>query len=297
MMKILLIYNPFAGHGHAQKILPEVESYFEEKNINFELLTTDYHEHGIALVKDLVFEKYDAIVAAGGDGTLFEVINGYFQNPSPRRIPLGILPIGTGNAFARDLDLDSNHWKAAIDIISLNKPRKVDVGKFISHGQTYYFLNILGLGFVSDVTATAHKIKAIGNFSYTVGVFHQIIFLNSFGTRLEIDGQLLEKDCIFIEISNTRYTANFLMAPKAEIDDGKLDVTILKGISRLKLIRSFPKIFTGEHIHMEEVETYQARQIKIITDTPKVLTPDGEVLGITPLEVECLYQQVEVLWK
>lgn len=296
-MKILLIYNPFAGHGHAQKILPEIESAFAKNGVDFDLKTTDFHEHGITLVREADFEKYDAVVAAGGDGTLFEVINGYFQNPSTRRIPVGVLPVGTGNAFARDLDLDSGRWKEAIDIISLNKPRKVDVGKFVTHGQTYYYLNILGLGFVSDVTATAHKIKAIGNFSYTVGVFHQTVFLNTFGAQIEIDGQLLERDCIFIEISNTRYTANFLMAPKAEIDDGKLDVTILKGLSRIKLLKSFPKIFTGEHIHMDEVETYQARQLKIITDVPKILTPDGEVLGITPIEVECLYQQVEVLWK
>ncbi|MCK9560512.1 MAG: diacylglycerol kinase family lipid kinase [Candidatus Marinimicrobia bacterium] len=296
-MKILLIYNPFAGHGHAQKILPDVESIFEDNNVNFDLMTTDYHEHGITLVKEADFEKYDAVVAAGGDGTLFEVINGYFQNQSTRRIPIGVLPVGTGNAFARDLDLDSNHWKEAINIISLNKPRQVDVGKFLTHGQTYYFLNILGLGFVSDVTATAHKIKAIGNLAYTIGVFHQTLFLHTFGARLEIDGQILEHDCIFIEISNTRYTANFLMAPTAEIDDGRLDVTILKGLSRRKLLKCFPKIFTGEHVHMEEVETYQARKVKIITDTPKILTPDGEVLGITPIDVECLYRQVEVLWK
>ncbi|MCK9484609.1 MAG: acylglycerol kinase family protein, partial [Candidatus Marinimicrobia bacterium] len=113
-MKILLIYNPFAGHGHAQKILPDVESIFEDNNVNFDLMTTDYHEHGITLVKEADFEKYDAVVAAGGDGTLFEVINGYFQNQSTRRIPIGVLPVGTGNAFARDLDLDSNHWKEAI---------------------------------------------------------------------------------------------------------------------------------------------------------------------------------------
>jgi len=296
-MKICLIYNPFAAHERAKKILPEVESYFYNKGVKFDLKTTDYHEHGITLVKEVDFEKYDAIVAAGGDGTLFEVINGYFQNPATRRIPLGVLPIGTGNAFARDLALDSNRWKEAIDIICLNKPRKVDVGKFVTHGQVYYFLNILGLGFVSDVTATAHKIKAIGNFAYTVGVFQQTIFLHTFGARLEVDDQILERDCIFIEMSNTRYTSNFLMAPQAAIDDGRLDVTILKGLSRIKLLQSFPKIFTGEHVHMKEVETYQARHLKIITDTPKTLTPDGEVLGITPLEVECLYQQVEVLWK
>lgn len=179
-MKILLIYNPFAGHGHAQKILPEIESSFAKNGVEFDLKTTDYHEHGILLVKEADFEKYDAVVAAGGDGTLFEVINGYFQNQSTRRIPIGVLPVGTGNAFALDLDLDVSRWKEAIDIICRNKPRKVDVGKFLTHGQTYNYLNILGLGLVSDVTATAHKIKAIGNFSYTLGVSQQTLFLNTF---------------------------------------------------------------------------------------------------------------------
>ncbi|MBC8492042.1 MAG: acylglycerol kinase family protein, partial [Candidatus Marinimicrobia bacterium] len=140
MIKVLLVYNPFAGHGRAQKILPDVEAYFQEKGIEFDLRTTDYHEHGIQIVKDADLSQYNGVVAAGGDGTLFEVINGYYRNESKVKIPIGVLPIGTGNAFARDLELHNTHWRDAIDIISLQLPRKVDVGQFISHGETYYFL-------------------------------------------------------------------------------------------------------------------------------------------------------------
>ncbi|MCG2716604.1 MAG: acylglycerol kinase family protein, partial [Candidatus Marinimicrobia bacterium] len=129
MIKVLLVYNPFAGHGRAQKILPEVKAYFQEKKVEFDLRTTDYHEHGIRIVREADLEQYDGTVAAGGDGTLFEVINGYFQNESKVKIPIGILPIGTGNAFARDLELHNTHWRDAIDIISLQSPRKVDVGQ------------------------------------------------------------------------------------------------------------------------------------------------------------------------
>jgi diacylglycerol kinase (ATP) len=87
------------------------------------------------------------------------------------------------------------------------------------------------------------------------------------------------------------------MAPNALIDDGLLDITILKKMSRRKLLSSFPKIFTGEHIHLPEVETYQAKRIKIVSKKPKVLSPDGELIGITPVEIECLNQAIEVFWK
>ncbi len=296
-MKILLIYNPFAGHGRAKKILPEVEAEFTKHNIEFDLKLTDYPEHATEIIKNVKFKTYDAIVAAGGDGTLFEVINGYYMNSSRNKPPLGILPVGTGNAVARDLELHTSKWKEAIAIIAQMKPRKVDVGKFTSHGQSYYFLNILGLGFVADVTKTAKSLKGLGNISYSLGVLYQMLMLKSFKLKLELDGELLERDNIFVEVSNTTYTANFFMAPNAKIDDGLLDITLLNKLSRIGLLKAFPKVFTGEHIHLPEVETFTARHIKITTDPPKVLTPDGELIGITPVEIECLHQDIEVLWK
>ena len=258
-MKILLIYNPFAGHGRAKKILPEVEAEFTKYNIEFDLKLTDYPEHATEIIKDTKFKTYDAIIAAGGDGTLFEVINGYYMNSTKKKPSLGILPIGTGNAVARDLELHVSKWKEAIEIIAQMKPRKVDVGKFTSHGQSYYFLNILGLGFVADVTKTAKKLKALGNISYSLGVLYQMLKLKSFKLKIELDGKLLERDNTFVEVSNTTYTSNFYMAPKAKIDDGLLDVTLLNKVSRIGLLKAFPKVFTGEHIHLPEVETFTAK--------------------------------------
>ena len=84
------------------------------------------------------------------------------------------------------------------------------------------------------------------------------------------------------------------MAPSASIDDGLLDVTLLGKASRSRLLTCFPKIFTGEHIHLEEVETFKARKIRIVTEQAKVLAPDGEIFGSTPVEVECLHRAIEV---
>jgi len=296
-LKILLIYNPKASHSRAAKLLPEVEACFNAKGIEFDLSLTDYPEHAVDIAAKADFSKYDGIVAGGGDGTLFETINGYYKNPAKGRIPLGVLPVGTGNAFARDLEMDVSRWEEAVEIIRMGKPRNVDVGLFRTHGQDYYFLNILGLGFVADVGKTAHKLKTFGNVSYTIGVLYQMLFLKNYHVTITADDTTYERDNIFVEISNTRYTSNFLMAPTAEIDDGLLDVTLLNKTTRRRLLKCFPKIFTGEHIHMAEVEQFKAKKISVKPDTPKVLAPDGELIGISPYEVECLRQDVPVFWK
>ena len=296
-MKQLIIYNPWAGHGHAGKVLPQIKEYLQEINFEYDILMTKHQGHGVDLTKDADFSKYSGVIAAGGDGTLFEVINGYYRNTSSIRIPIGVLPVGTGNAFVRDMDLHHHDWKPAIDIINAGETRKFDVGHFTTEGQTWYYLNILGLGLVADIGATAIKMKTLGNISYTIGSLYHILKLKPFTVKMEIDDEVIERENVFVEISNTRYTANFLMAPNAKTDDGLLDITILGPKSRIGLIRSFPKIITGEHIHMKEVECFQASHIRIETNIPKVLTPDGELMGTTPLEVDCLKQAIDVFWK
>ncbi|RKY80368.1 hypothetical protein DRQ07_05535 [candidate division KSB1 bacterium] len=293
-MKLFILYNPHAGAGRAKKILPKVREKFNDLNIDTEFFITQHPSHGTEVITNLDFSGYDGIVAAGGDGTLFETINGYFRNDSVKRPPIGILPIGTGNAFARDLHLDSTIWEEAVEVISLNRPRKVDVGKFSTEGTIYYYLNILGLGFVSDVTKTALKLKIFGNVAYLLGVFYQTILLKSHKLTITIDGKKFERDNTFVEISNTRFTSNFLMAPDAEIDDGFLDVTLLSKCTRRQLLKALPTVFTGEHVKLDIVETFKAKKIEIQTNVPKVLTPDGEVLGSTPVNIECLYHAVEV---
>lgn len=296
-MKLLLIYNPHAANRRAARLLPAVEKQFAERKVEIDLRLTEHPGHAVEIVRQADFENYRGVIAAGGDGTLFEVVSGCYRNPSSRRIPLGVLPIGTGNAFARDLDLDSGRLEEAVAIIARGRTRRVDAGRFTAGEETFHFLNILGLGFVADVTATAARLKVFGNIAYTFGVFARVLSLRSYPLTIEADGRTLERENIFAEVSNTRYTSNFLMAPAARIDDGLLDVTLLGKISRRGLISSFPKIFTGEHIHMPQVETFQARRLRLSTPEPRVLTPDGELVGTTPVEVECLRQDIEVFWK
>jgi len=296
-LKLLLIYNPESGGKRAAKILPEVKSYFVKKNIDADVLITEYSWHGIELVKNSDLSKYDGVVAAGGDGTMFEVINGYYQNHATKKPPVGLLPIGTGNAFAKELKLASYEWQKAIDIIAQNKPKQIDVARLSTEGKTCHFINILGVGWVADVGTTVDYLKGLGELAYLLGVLYQIIFLKSNKMRLEINGEKIEREAIFVEVANTRYTgATFIMAPDAIIDDGLLDVILVNKVPRRKIIQLLPTIFKGEHVLNENVEVLKVKKIRIETDTPKSLIPDGELFGSTPIEIECLHKDIQFFW-
>lgn len=293
-MKLLLVTNPCAGHGRGGRKVQEIEDVCLELGLDVDLKLTEGPGHATEIIEAVDLARYDGVVATGGDGTVFESVNGLFKNPAGAVVPFGVLPMGTGNSFSLDLGLKRGEVREALQLVARGATRKVDVGHCRTGDRELYYLNILGLGFVSDVTATAVKLKLLGNLSYTLGVIYQTAFLGTSRLELEIDGERIERDATFLEISNSRYTADFLMAPEAQIDDGLLDVTLLGKISRRRLLRLFPTVFRGEHVQYPEVETFTARSIKVASDQPKILAPDGELVGTTPAEITCLHQALDV---
>lgn len=295
-MKVFHLNNPASGNGNGSRLFHKINKELEINRLDHHAVQTKHAGHGTDIVKNLNFDEYDILAVSGGDGSLFEVVNGYFVNPSTKRIPIAVIPIGRGNAFARDLDFHPHKWNDAVDNISFNKTRQVDVALCKTKNEQFHFVNILGLGFVTDVARTAFKLRSFGHFSYLLGVFYRTLLLKPFSLKIELDGKVLERENVFVEISNSRYTGkDFLMAPSASIDDGFLDVVLLNKLSRTRLMQCLPKIFTGEHVNMKEVEYFKAKKIKIETEPQKFLTPDGQLTGTTPIEIECLNKTLEVI--
>ena len=113
--------------------------------------------------------------------------------------------------------------------------------------------------------------------------------------RIELDGRPLERDCLFVEIANTRFTGtSFLIAPGAEPDDGLLDVILVSRLPRRRVLQLFPSIYEGRHVEYDEVETCQAREVRIVADEPLGLAPDGEIRGEMPVTIRCLHRDLEV---
>ena len=294
-LKLLIIFNPQAAHGRSVRKLAGIRAKFESLGIKTEFMPTTHPGHGKELVANTGLTEFDGLVAAGGDGTVFEVLNGLYQHPASDRVPLGLLPIGTGNAFARELDLQPGAWSDAIDILHRQRTRRMDVGHVRAADQSYYFLNIVVLGFAVKASLTAKKLKFFGNSAYTLATLWQVLKLKSYPLVMEIDGETVRSDNVFVTISNSRFTGtHFLIAPDAVIDDGLLDVTVLKNLRRGRLLSLFPTIYDGRHIEHEEISTHKASHISIHSPEAMLLGPDGEFGGVTPVEISCLHQDLTI---
>ncbi len=294
-LKLLVIFNPNAAHGRSLRKLAAIKAKFSSQGVEAIFMPTAHPGHGKELVADAELSGFDGLVAAGGDGTVFEVLNGLYAHPRSERIPLGLLPIGTGNAFARELGLQSGAWSDAIDILMQGHTRQVDVASVKSADKSYYFLNIVLMGFSVAASLTGQQLKFLGETSYTLATLWQVLKLKSYPLRMEIDGKVVRSDNIFVAISNSRFVGtNFLIAPEAIIDDGLLDVTILGKLKRSRLLRLFPTIYSGRHVEQKEISTHKATSIKICSPEAMLLGPDGEFCGHSPADIRCLPRDLTI---
>ncbi len=295
-MNLLCIYNPQAGGGKSVRHLGEIKRLFEKHHLTVEFLFTEHAQHASELVQSTDLLLYDGLIIAGGDGSFFNALNGYMKKPQNERIPMGILPLGTGNSLSRDIILEEKaQIEDFIKVIKKKKTKLFDIAKVVTKGETFYYSNMMGFGFINDVVETASKLKAFKSFAYTLGVLYNTAKLNTFDLQISIDGEEHTMDNVFVIISNSRYTGgNYLIAPKAEINDGKLDLIILNKLSRINLLKTFPKIFDGSHINTPFVDYIHAKKIILKAKVPKTLSPDGEVYGNFPAEISCLPKAIEL---
>jgi len=173
--------------------------------------------------------------------------------------------------------------------------RQVDVGHVKAADQSYYFLNIVGMGFSVEAGKAALKLKILGNAAYTLATLWKVLKLKSYPLDLEMDGEATHSNNVFITISNTRYTGtHFMIAPDAVIDDGLLDVTLLEALPRRRLLKLFPSIYSGRHIEYREISTRKAAAINIRSPRAMLLGPDGEFYGNSPAKITCLQKDLTI---
>lgn len=292
-MQFAMIVNPHAGKKQGDKVSSEAAEWLAARDHGITILRSSKPGETVSLARNLNHEGLDGIIAVGGDGTMFEVINGLLLDNDEIPVPVGQIPVGTGNSFLKDVELHS--VEDALKAIDGGHSREVDLGRFhCGHGD-YYFINLLGSGFVSNVAYRAKKYKFLGSLSYILAVLEELVFLKSIPLELTVDGRLYRRDAVFTEVCNSRFTGgDMLMAPEGSIDDGLLDVVVMSKVTRWNLLRLFPAIFTGKHVEDPSVEVFKGREIEIKTAKPLLLTPDGETFGTTPLSVKVLNRKIRI---
>ena len=294
MKKYYLTVNHYGGGKKGPKIVKDVLPLFEQKNIELNIIETEYAGHNRDLANQLNMDGYDGFCCIGGDGTLNEVINGLLTRKDRLKFPIGLITGGTGNSFMHDLDcLDP--IEAANKIIS-DKRRFIDVFSCNTDGKTFYGFNILGWGIPTDANILADKLRWMGPQRYNFASIIEVLRHKKRFARVIIDNNSIGADFAFIIGCNTIHTGKGMrMAPLARLNDGLIDLIIVRKVSRFKLLKLFPKVFSGKHIGDPGVDYRQVKQFKIMSEDKSQLNLDGEVLGSTPVEVKILPKEVEIL--
>lgn len=267
------IVNPIAGKGITKAFANYVGKELKSRNIEHRIEYTQYSGHAKELAEYALKSGYPTIVSVGGDGTLYEVINGIGGS---KKCSIGIIPLGTGNDFARTLGLpeDSND---ALEKILEGKVSLIDIGKYSNK----YFLNIAGVGIDVEVLRETLKMKKIfkGRISYFLGVIKALISFKPIKCQIKIDDNILEKEIVLCAIGNGKYFGGGMkILPESVIDDGYLNICIVDKIPKIKFLWFFPKVYKGKHMSIKEVTMHKGKKVSIIPqDTSIWINVDGEI--------------------
>ena len=293
-MKFILIVNPFSGKKQGLKILEKIQPLFIESDIEIDIIKTDYSGHSENIAREFDITKYNGLLIIGGDGTFHEVINGLLNRSDQKKIPIGIIPAGSGNSFMHDLDLVDP--VKAVNLIISNETRLIDVMRLQMGDEIRYGINLIGWGMVTDVGLTAENIRWIGPIRYTLAALFEILFKKSRKAILKIQDKIIDTKFMFIIGCNSIHVGKGMkMAPKAKIDDGLIDVVVVDHeISRLRLLSVLPKLYKGTHIFEPEFTYYQSNEFSIFTEKNNILNVDGEIIGNTPIKVDVIPQIIEI---
>jgi diacylglycerol kinase (ATP) len=290
--RVLIVYNPAAGQSsNLAATLDRVADLWREGGWLVDIAATTAPGDATRKAKQAAIDGYHATIAAGGDGTVNEVMNGLIGTDTA----LGTLPLGTVNIWAREMGLSMDMLKAAASLFKSDLT-KIDVGMAGSR----YFLLMAGIGFDAAVTATvkSHEKKRLGALAYIKQAIQVAWEFRGVRLKLKIDGKRVRGRILMVVIGNSQlYGGVIKFTAHATIDDGLLDVCVIKGQGMLSAPRRLISIFARHYNRDPQVQYYQARQIEIRAQRGKVLPVqvDGDYLGKTPMNFRVIPDSLWIL--
>ncbi|MGE5624953.1 MAG: diacylglycerol/lipid kinase family protein [Bacillota bacterium] len=288
-----LVVNPEAGRGLGREMGPAIARYLQELGLPAHVHNSTGPGDVRRKVRAALATRPPVLVVAGGDGTVHEAVNGWMD--AGGGAPLAVVPVGTGNDFAKMLSM-SLDWREACWRAVRRDTRRVDVARC----NDYHFANSLGIGFDAQVALEANGIQWLrGNAVYGLALA-KILLLHHSRPRIRVshDGEQLDTDITLLTINNGRVEGGaFVMAPEAEIDDGLLDVVLAKGMGRLGILQLLPQVLKGQHMAHPKVVQFRTARLTVESETPLHIHADGELTytGATRLDIEVLPKRLEVV--
>jgi len=304
MAGTVFILNPAAGHGRAAKVWAGLRAEVLRAVPGALCLVTDKPGHAAELAVKAAAGGAGKLVAVGGDGTFSEVLEGVMSLPAARRAALSLsaVPAGSGCDLARHLGYP-DAGPALVRLIASGRTRPLDVGRIDYTGldgtpRQRHFINIAAFGLAGDV---AHHIKGMGKalggtVSYAVSSARAILGARAKPVWLKADGRDLSGSYHLGVLANTSSMGGgMLIAPGAKDDDGLMDLVLVPDMSRLELVKNFPRLYKGTHINSSGITVTAVRRLEAGSDETVYLNIDGEADGMFPAVFETLPRAVKII--
>ncbi|MHB8490111.1 MAG: diacylglycerol/lipid kinase family protein [Candidatus Dormibacteria bacterium] len=293
-----LVMNPASAGGRTHRNWPAIAAALLSAGVAFDLHRTSATGDATRAVRSALAAGYRTVIVVGGDGTLNEVVNGFFD---PVGVPIGsdavlaLLPSGTGGDFRRAAGIPAD-LGAAAHLIASGLSRRIDAGRVeFADGQRRFFINIADCGMGGEVVArvnrSAHKSGgARGSAMFLATSLSTLLKYQSRIANVDIDGLQVERDVRSVVVANGQYFGGGMrVAPAAELDDGRFDVVIIAETGRIRALTGIPSLYRGRHVLRSEVEVHRARVVRVAcVGAPMLFDVEGEQVGTTPATLTCV---------
>jgi len=296
--KDLLLVNPAAGGGLARQVLPKLREFLGQSRWKVEICVSQNSEDLARLARRGAQEGKERILVLGGDGTFQVLLNALVDYPE---IILGVIPAGGGNDLAAGLGLPADPILAA-GLLLEGEVCRLDVARVrTAEGRERLYSGGGGVGLDAEAaryTSGAYR-NLRGRLRYLLAAIRALISFHAIRARIEITGresQTLEATVLLAGVLNTQsYGAGLRLAPEAEMDDGKLDLVLLEDLGLVEILRLLPTLASNGELRTKRVHRYRVERVRIETDRPCWFHGDGELLGVTPVEISVIPRGIRVL--
>ncbi len=299
----LVIVNPASAGGRTGKRWPTTADQLAAAGVDVDVHFTTQPREATARTRQALEAGYRRVVGVGGDGTLNELVNGYFGADGSAIAPnasLGLIPSGTGGDFRRTARLLTA--REAIAALVADQTRRIDVGRIDSqqpgvHGQTrHWFLNIADWGVGGDVVARVNNSRFKAGGARGTAVFlgislQQLLTYGLRGVRVSLDDREIDRDVSNVVVANGRcFGGGMRIAPKAQLADGLFDVVLIGRMSRVQTFANIPRLYRGTHIGRPGIEHFRARVVRVEPTGPEALNfeAEGEFIGAGAATITCI---------
>ena len=280
----LLVLNPVSGRGVGLRDRAKIEAALAAEQLAFVAVVSAHPGHTLTLVADAITRGCRNVLVAGGDGSLSEAVNGICAQSvvPPEAVRLALIPVGTGNDWARAQALPHGYREAA-GIVATGAVRRHDVGVIdFATGGRRWFVNVAGMGFDAGVIQRMPT-RRLGRLAYLIGLLRELILYRPEALRWRHDGAERSAEAFVLFACIGRFCGGgMLVAPQASAEDGLLDFVLVRHMGRLEVLRALPALFDGSLAQHPKVETWRAKRVTF-TGVPGIaIEADGELVGHTP---------------